>query len=146
MIGLVMVAALFGMAQDAAPTALPEWMSGAWCTDGPRTDRTCEYWTPDSGGMMLGMSITTKGGKAAEYEQLRIARIDGRPVYYASPQGKPETAFRAAAGDGASIMFTRDGPDYPQRIRYWREGERLVAEIAAYDGTGALHWRYSRVP
>jgi hypothetical protein len=34
--------------------------------------------------------------------------------------------------------------DYPQRIRYWRDGKYLIAETALADGSKAQRWRYSR--
>ncbi len=135
--------ALPGAAQ--AQVAIPGWMAGAWCTEGPASDRTCEYWTPNSGGLMIGASITTKGGKAVSFEQARIAPVDGTPVYFASPEGGPAVAFRAVASDGKSVTFAKPDHDYPQRVRYWMEGETLIAEIALADGAKPMQWRFKRV-
>ncbi len=128
----------------AAQTVLPAWMTGNWCTAGPRSDRTCEYWTSSDGGIMLGASITTKGGKAAEWEQLRIATVDGSISYIASPGGMPAVAFRVSASTSRSLTFTKPDHDYPQRIRYWRDGAALIAEISLADGSKAKQWRYRR--
>ena len=141
MIGALLTA-VPAQAQSGAP--LPGWLAGAWCTEGPASHRTCEYWTPDSGGVMIGASITTRSGKAVEYEQERIEPVDGMPVFFASPGGAPAIAFRAVASDAASITFANDAHDYPQRIRYWREGEKLFAEISLKDGGKPMRWEYRR--
>ena len=43
------------------------------------------------------------------------------------------------------IEFTNPAHDYPQRIRYWREGDKLIAEIALIDGKRAVSWTYEPV-
>lgn len=142
-----MLAALVWAAPAAAQQAvpMPAWLAGAWCTEGPESDRTCEYWTPNSGGVMIGASITTKGGKAVSFEQTRIVPADGTPVYFATPDGGATIAFRAVASEVRSITFAKPDHDYPQRIRYWIEGDELVAEIALADGSKPMRWRYKRL-
>lgn len=143
-----MIAALLGFAPAPAmaqqDAAMPGWMAGAWCTDGPATDRVCEYWTPESGGLMLGAGITMKRGRPSEWEQTRIARDGAVPAYFASPNGAPAVEFRAVASDATSITFENRGHDYPQRIRYWREGDLLIAEISLADGGKPMRWTYRR--
>jgi len=39
-------------------------------------------------------------------------------------------------------VFENRDHDYPQRIRYWREGEVLMAEISLADGSKPMRWRY----
>ena len=41
------------------------------------------------------------------------------------------------------IEFSNPAHDYPQRIRYWREGDTLHAEIALLDGSRAVQWSYA---
>ena len=43
-----------------------------------------------------------------------------------------------------SVTFVNTANDYPQRIRYWREGPLLKAEIALEDGSRARTWTYKR--
>jgi hypothetical protein len=40
------------------------------------------------------------------------------------------------------VTFLNAEHDFPQRVRYWREGRELVAEISLKDGTKAQRWRY----
>jgi hypothetical protein len=42
------------------------------------------------------------------------------------------------------ITFVNAAHDYPQRIRYWRDGRDLMAEVSLADGSKAQRWRYAR--
>ena len=44
----------------------------------------------------------------------------------------------------AEIVFANPQHDYPQRIRYWRDGMDLNAEISTMDGSQAVRWHYRR--
>ncbi|NML07494.1 DUF6265 family protein [Sphingomonas sp. G-3-2-10] len=141
-LALIAAIPLTGAATPAAQT-LPDWLAGSWCTADGAHGRTCERWGPAAGGMMIGTSQTVKGGRTVSFEFLRIALDGETPVYIAQPGGKAAVAFRAVAGE-KGVTFLNEAHDYPQRIRYWREGDALVAEIALKDGTNAMSWRYAR--
>ena len=129
----------------AAPAAggLPDWLAGRWCTAEGGPTRTCEQWQPAAGGMMLGTSQTVKGGKTVAFEFLRIGLDGDTAVYLPQPGGKPPVPFRAVAG-AEGITFVNAAHDYPQRIRYWREGKLLMAETSLADGSNANRWSYRR--
>jgi hypothetical protein len=154
MTGPWMIAAMLlaapAQSQAELEAAMPGWMAGAWCTEGPKTDRTCEYWTPESGGLMIGASITTKAGKAVSFEQARI--VGGfNPhgptiIYIASPEGAPAVSFLdVPVREGKRISFENKEHDYPQRIRYWMEDDAMIAEVALADGSKPMRWRFKRV-
>lgn len=62
----------------------------------------------------------------------------------AEPRGQAPADFRAGAGDVAelAVTFVRTGDDHPQRIRYWRDREMLMAEAAMADDGRAISWRF----
>lgn len=124
---------------------MPAWMAGAW----EQRDRDAwvdETWTAPRGGMMAGSSRTGKGEGLQFWELLRIARkADGSVSYFAMPKGAPATEFVLTRSGPAMAEFTNPAHDYPQRIRYWREGRVLNAEIALIDGTRPQRWTYRRV-
>jgi hypothetical protein len=41
-----------------------------------------------------------------------------------------------------SIEFANPRHDYPQRIRYWRQGQLLMAEISKIDGSDSQRWNF----
>ena len=51
--------------------------------------------------------------------------------------------FAMTGQTAESIQFSNPAHDYPQRIRYWRDGKTLNAEIALIDGSRAVQWSYS---
>ena len=127
-------------AQDKG--GLPGWMSGSWIE--VRGDSwTEEYWTPPRAGLMLGAGRNGKGKQLLGWEATRIATDDaGKVAFIAMPQGGPATTFALESSDANRISFTNPGHDYPQRVRYWREGEGLMAEISLMDGSRAKRWQY----
>ena len=48
-------------------------------------------------------------------------------------------------GGDEAIEFANPANDYPQRIRYWRQGKLLMAEISQIDGSKAVRWNYRPV-
>ena len=94
---------------------------------------------------MLGTSQTTRDGKTADFEFMRIEVGDAGAVFHGSPRGAPAVAFRESAREANGITFVNAAHDYPQRIRYWRQGRELHAEISLADGSKVGRWVYRRV-
>lgn len=139
-----LAAALLAMplaAQEATP--FPAWMAGAWETsDGDRW--TEEFWTHARGGIMIGASREGRGETLRSWESIRIARRpDGTLAYIPLPNGGPPVEFTMVRQDAQSIEFANPVHDFPQRIRYWREGDTLHAEISLIDGSRAIAWSYT---
>lgn len=139
-------------AVPASPPSVAElaWMAGCWeQREGDRWTEEC--WTAPRGGLMLGSSRTGRGDTILEWESLRIERDvqngEGpivRLAYFAAPGGKGWTRFAWSSNAGPGVTFYNVANDYPQRIRYWREGDRMMAEIAMEDGSRPRRWRYRR--
>lgn len=125
--------------------ALPEWMAGTWMTE-EGASWTDEVWTDPRGGLMLGVSRTGFGPELSNWEIIRIEqRRDGTMVYVAQPKGKDAVVFPMVLISDAAVEFANPSHDYPQRIRYWRQGKLLVAEISLLDGSRSMRWNYRQV-
>ncbi len=139
-----------GMAQSTArDTGAPGWMAGCWSQEslspGGASKWTEECWMAPRGGVMLGAGRAGSGDKLSEWEATQIlAGRDGKLVYWASPDGGVRVAFTEASRGPMEIVFANAAHDYPQRIRYWRDGAMLNAEISLIDGSKAVRWRYKR--
>ena len=127
---------------ETAPTALPGWMAGAWEKhDGEAWSD--EFWTPPRAGLMIGAAREGKGETLSVFEHTRIVRrSDGSLSYIAQPRGVPPTEFPMVGSGTDWIEFANPAHDYPQRIRYWREGRQLKARISLMDGGRAAEWSY----
>lgn len=134
----------------AQPIALPSWMAGCWITDADSLGvRSEECWTVPHGEMMLGSGHHFNGTRTLSFEHMRIERVDGSLVFVALPGGETPTRFALQATrvgeelrDG--LLFVNVDNGYPQRIRYWRDGAELHAEIAFIDGRESVRWRFRR--
>ena len=134
----------------AAPLAaqqqsiLPEFLAGRWIERaGDRI--TEESWTPGP-TRMLGTARQTTAGEETMRELLVIERTgDTLVLIVQAPDERPVT-FRAVSQSQDEVEFANPAHDYPQRIRYWRDGEQLRAEISLLDGGERLSWNYQPVP
>jgi len=140
---LLLLSAPLG-AQNAART-LPEWMAGTWMTE-DGASWSDEVWTDARGGLMLGVARTGFGPRLNSWELAQIRqKPDGTISFLAQPQGKPASEFPMVLVSEEAIEFANPAHDYPQRIRYWRQGKLLMAEISKIDGSQAMRWNYRPV-
>lgn len=132
-------------AQTVAQPTLPEWMAGTWMMeDGAQW--ADEVWTDPRGGIMLGVARMGFGSQLQSWETTQIRfKPDGTVSYFAQPQGRAPTEFPLVLISAEAIEFANPAHDYPQRIRYWRQGKLLMAEISKLDGSDAMRWNYRPV-
>jgi hypothetical protein len=132
-------------AQTLAQPALPDWMAGTWMMeDGAQW--VDEVWTDPRGGIMLGVGRSGFGPQLRSWETTQIRfKLDGSISYFAQPQGRTPTEFPLVLISAEAIEFANPAHDYPQRIRYWRQGKLLMAEISKMDGSDAMRFNYRPV-
>jgi hypothetical protein len=129
------------------PLASLAWLAGTWVNDDPEGPSTVEHWLAPAGGSMLGANRTAHDGHTVMFEFLRIEAQAQGVAYLASPGGKsPPTRFAAADSGPGFIAFENPEHDFPQRIEYRREGDRLQMRISGVvDGTTKAHaWSMRR--
>lgn len=132
-------------AQTLAKPALPGWMAGTWVME-DGANWADEVWTDPRGGIMLGMARTGFGTELQGWEVTQIkVKADGSISFFAQPHGKPPSEFPLVLISEQSIEFANPAHDFPQRIRYWRQGKLLMAEVSKMDGSNAMRWNYRPV-
>ena len=133
--------------QTAAPLA---WIEGDWHCDavpsegsGPR--RFEEYWVRDSRGGLVGAGRLIQQGTRL-LEHMRIAPdAEGRLTFYGAPDGAVPVAFPVARLSDNEVVFENPTHDFPQRISYRHEPNRLIATVSRLDGGSARTWRYRKI-
>ena len=130
-------------ADDLQPLS---WLSGQWRSekDGRISE---EVWMRPEGSMMLGLNrMVFPSGKGA-FEYLRIAPVDGKLSYVASPGGRPGTHFPLKEQTENRAVFENLDHDFPQRISYKLKGDVLEARIEGEvnGNLRAQSWRWERV-
>ena len=127
---------------SAAPTL--SWISGHWC--GESQDRRVEeVWLAETGGQLIGMAQTVEGNAVTSFEFMRIVSDVEGTRFHVQPDGAPPTVFTMEAGGDGWIRFANAAHDFPNRIEYRRDGDRLDAYIAGPDGEGGelrIPYRY----
>jgi hypothetical protein len=126
----------------AAPAAMPAFLTGCWLMNsGERIAEEC--WTRGNGGLMMGSGRAWKGETVDNWEWMRIERgKDGHLAFYASPNGAPQTGFKAVKVTGEEVVFENAAHDYPQRVRYWKTAHGISAEIAKADGSNPVRYDF----
>ena len=127
---------------DPGVEFLPGWMAGCWEEVSGRA-WTEECWIEPRGGMMLGTSRKGSGQRAESFEYMSLDGRLGETEFCALPSGREGTCFEKAKETPTEIVFVNVTHDYPQRVRYWREGKYLNAEVSLADGSKAQRWRYA---
>ena len=134
-----------GSAQTLAQPQLPTWLAGTWAMEDGATWAD-ELWTDPRGGVMLGVARTGFGPELQSWELAQIVtRKDGSLAYVVQVKGQDPVTFPLVLISAEAIEFANPAHDYPQRIRYWRQGKLLMAEVSKTDGSKAQRWNYRPV-
>lgn len=146
-IRLAALGALAPLLIAAAPVPIDrlDWMAGDWVveTGGRWTE---EHWTAPRGGAMLGLGRSGKADRMLGFELMRIVTDDaGEIVFWGAPGGRRPVPFRLVSQDGTAVVFENPQHDFPKRIVYRRDGDRLTATVSGGTET-AKSWTYRRQP
>lgn len=111
-----------------APSALEDlaWMTGHWAATVGDVHME-EAWIGPAGGVMLGVHRDVPAGGTAFFEYLRIEVRGAQVIYIASPMGRGATEFALVQVEHRRAVFENQEHDFPQRIIYRRDGDRLSA-------------------
>lgn len=143
---VAVLAALPAVLSAQTPITRVSWLQGCWRlnVNGQTVD---EQWMAPDGGAMLGTSRTVKAGRLVEYEFVLLRERDGALVYEAHPSGQAGGEFPLKSVDDDSVTFENPAHDFPQRIGYRRQGDRLNAWIeGTLDGRSQrAEFPYARV-
>jgi hypothetical protein len=139
------------VSQTEAPTRLSGlgWLSGCWeMKNEKRGTRITEMWMKRAGDAMLGVGRTLKAGKLIDFEFLRIVEDADSLSYVSRPSSnKEDTAFKMIRSAANEVVFENPNHDFPQRILYKREGDKMKARIegSANGKTRGVDFLYTRV-
>ena len=146
MLRTILITLLLGacVSQSNADTETTDlsWLTGCWeSSDGSAR----EVWSSPEDGLLFGYAVTRAEGKLVFFEQMRI---DPAPVptFSAYPAGRGPSAFPAVDIAPSDITFANPAHDYPQKIRYYRDGPRLKAVISLIDGSRPGTFEYGPCP
>ena len=124
--------------------ALPTWLVGCWVS---ADTRSLEAWTQDSDDVLIGFSSVVNDNQVVFYELMSL-RLDanGELTFTAYPSNQPGGSFPATDQSKDAVVFENANHDYPQRIRYRREDNQLIADIARADGEQKVDFKKTQCP
>lgn len=125
------------------------WLAGCWEFSRPeKSSIVSEQWMKPDGGMMLGMGRTVKDGRAVDWEFMRIEQRSDGLAFIAKPRANTdETVFPMIRIDATEIVFENPTHDFPQRVFYRLDGDKLNARVeGSMNGkTRGIDFGYVRV-
>jgi hypothetical protein len=141
-----MVCAAAAAAQAPAVTvASLDWLEGHWRSEREPGEITEEVWIGARAGKMFGIGRSVQGRLTRSFEYMRIEEGEGGLTFVAQPGGAPPTRFVMVSHARNEVVFENRATDYPQRVVYRRQGDRLTATISLADGSKAVSWSFRRV-
>ncbi|MEZ5961933.1 MAG: DUF6265 family protein [Hyphomonadaceae bacterium] len=146
---LLLLAALL-----TAPPALAQdisdlrWLRGCWQTEPPREAESgatfTEVWIAPNAPMLLGFAYHEGEGEVQGWGQMRI-ESNGRPELVDMPLGRFPVRYRLVEEEPLNhATFESSEDEYPTRIEYRREGNRLYHRISN-DGEDAQEYTFRRI-
>jgi hypothetical protein len=127
-----------------------DFMTGCWegTFQAERGSGTIEeHYTSPSDNLMLGTTRYILEGRTVMWEFSKIEESDGDVVLTPFPRGRPsEHEFRMTSIGEGEVLFEAPEHDFPKRIAYRRDDERLTARID--DGTDGMvdEWEMTPAP
>ena len=115
-------------ASDEAALSSMGWISGAWARFDGKVHME-EYWSAPGGGMILGVHRDVFEGGRTFFEYLRIEQRGDDVFYIAMPSNQKPDEFRLTELSEARAVFENPEHDFPQKIIYERDGDRLTATV-----------------
>jgi len=106
-----------------------------------------EYYTSPSDNLMLGTTRYILEGRTVMWEFSKLEESEGEVVLTPFPRGQAsEHDFKMTSLGEEEVLFEAPEHDFPRRISYRRDGERLIARID--DGTDEVvdEWEMEPAP
>lgn len=133
---------------EEAPAQLRQmaWLAGTWQRlDLPQGQSGYERWTQDGAQGFVGVGVAERDGKPIFEEKLRILPKDGAVYYVADvPENAQPVYFKLTEFRENEFSFENPAHDFPQKIVYKRDGDRLRVRISA--GDKASEFEFERQP
>lgn len=113
------------------------WLAGTWQRTNIKPERSgTEEWTQESDSVWTGRGVTLSGSDTLFIEKLKLIAIDGDIFYTADiPENQTEVYFKLTSVTDTSFSCENAQHDFPKKIVYQREGDRLKAIISGDGNT-----------
>ena len=109
-----------------------DWLTGKWKRLNEEAGKeTFENWDKISANEYSGIGFTMQKGDTVSQEKMNIIEIGGKwTLLVKMPDEKESTKFKIAELKKNEFVFVNDSIDFPKKVKYWVEGEKIKATIS----------------
>ncbi len=109
-----------------------DWLTGNWKRLNEEAGKeTFENWEKISPSEYSGIGFTMQKGDTISQEKMDIIETNGKwTLFVKMPNEKEATTFEMAELKSNEFVCVNDSIDFPKRIRYWLDGEKMKAKIS----------------
>lgn len=132
---------------SAQPTAKDfsrmQWLLGTWQREQTKPGRTAhERWEKISDKEWKGYGVTLQGTDTAFVEKLSLVVKDDKIYYVADvPENQAPVYFTITSITATGFVCENPKHDFPKKISYQLNGDKLLAEISGGEQSMQFHFR-----
>ena len=129
----------------AQSSPMPTFMVGCWTGEHAGSPRySYEVWMGPKAARMLGISQTVlRAAPSSSFCELSASKQTSSNTLL--NVRTPPTRFRMSDASATHAEFANPEHDFPQRIRYSREGDLLRAELSGGSPVRRIEFRFRKV-
>ena len=112
-----------------------DWLLGEWKRhDGETGKETFESWKKLSSSEYSGIGFTLQNGDTIEQERLKLIKFNGNWDLIVKVSEESESViFKMTELKSDGFTCENDAHDFPKRIKYWKNGEKINALVSGDD-------------
>ncbi len=109
-----------------------DWLTGSWKRLNEEVGKeTFENWEKISSSEYSGIGFTMQKGDTISQEKMDIIETNGKwTLFVKMPNDKEATKFEMTELKNNEFVCVNDSNDFPKKIKYWTDGEKIKAEIS----------------
>ncbi|UOE37022.1 DUF6265 family protein [Chryseobacterium oryzae] len=109
-----------------------DWLTGKWKRLNEEAGKeSFENWDKISATEYSGIGFTIQKGDTVSQEKMNIIEKDGKwTLLVKMPNEKEPTKFKNAELKNNEFVFVNDSIDFPKKVKYWIEGEKIKATVS----------------
>lgn len=109
-----------------------DWLLGKWQrTNEAHDKKTFEYWVKIKDTEYAGLAFTLQNNDTVNQEKMVLSKSDGSwQLKVKTPDEQDFIAFEMTMMKDGLFECNNDSLAFPKKITYWRDGEKLKANVA----------------
>ena len=109
-----------------------DWLLGKWKRNNEEKGKeTFEKWDKINDSEYHGIGFTMQNGDTISQEKIKLIKTNDKwNLVVKTPEEKESTLFSMSEMGNNKFVCTNDSIEFPNRIEYWKNGEKMNALIS----------------